>query len=133
LINTTAEELEEIGEIGPVVARSIADFFSKETTREMIEKLRRAGVKLESEGDRADQNPNIAGRTFVVTGSLENYTRKEIEEVIESLGGRVTSSVSGNTDYLIAGENPGSKLERAEGLGVEIISEEDFERLRRLP
>jgi DNA ligase (NAD+) len=133
LINTTAEELEETDEIGPVVARSIVDFFSKETTREIVEKLRRAGVKLESEGDRADQNPNIAGRTFVVTGSLENYTRKEIEEVIESLGGRVTSSVSRNTDYLIAGESPGSKLKRAEELGVEIISEKDFEQLRRLP
>ena len=129
LMEADAEDLESINEIGPIVARSVAEFFEKDSTREVIEKLRAAGVNTEHESE-GEEHPEFAGRTFVVTGSLENYTRGEIQDLIESLGGRATSSVSGNTDYLVVGENPGSKLDKAEELGVPVLSEEEFEELR---
>ena len=129
LLEAEAEDLQQTEEIGPKMPERILRFLRRESTREVIEKLRDAGVNTEHESE-VEEHPEFAGRTFVVTGSLENYTRDEIQDLIESLGGRATSSVSGNTDYLVVGENPGSKLDKAEELGVPILSEEEFEELR---
>jgi len=130
LMAADPETLEAIPEVGPVVAQAIVEFMGRESTRAVIEKLRRAGVSMEAERAARPQNPNIAGKTFVVTGTLQARSRDEIEGLIRSLGGRATSSVSQNTDYLIVGENPGSKLNRARALGIPILTEADFDRLR---
>ena len=126
-----AAALEQIREIGPVVARAIVKFFGDKPTRCVLDKLRTAGVNMQSQAAAGEggQRP-FAGKTFVVTGTLKNYSRGEVESLIEKLGGRATKSVSARTDYLIAGENPGSKLAKAESLGVKILSEDDFQALR---
>ncbi|MDN5324630.1 MAG: ligase [Thermosipho sp. (in: thermotogales)] len=127
LSKATFEELTSIEGIGPEVARSIIEYFKNEKTKEIIEKLKKAGVNLEyKETKKSDK---LKGLTFVITGSLKNYTREEVKEIIEQLGGKVASTVSSKTDYLIVGENPGSKLEKAKQLGVKIINEEEFEKL----
>jgi len=127
-----AERLEAVEEVGPVVAQAILDFFRRDSTVELIEKLRRAGVNTESRRAAVSaQNPNVAGKTFVLTGTLSGRTREEAAELIRSLGGRVASSVSRKTDYLVVGSEPGSKLQKARALGVPELSEEDFERLMR--
>jgi len=129
LTRATEDELQEVPEIGPKVASSVAWFFSKEHTRRVLRKLIEAGVNTGSLQE-VRENPGFAGKTFVVTGTLGGYSRGEIEDLIESLGGRAASSVSRKTDYLIVGANPGGKLDRARELGVAVLSEEDFERLR---
>ncbi|MFP4029377.1 MAG: NAD-dependent DNA ligase LigA [Candidatus Brocadiia bacterium] len=131
LMEADAEELEQINEIGSTVATAIETFFTRDSTRRINEKFRKAGVNMESSRTESQENPNIAGKTFVVTGTLENYTRSEIRNLIESLGGRATSSVSGNTDYLVVGENPGSKVNQAEQHGAIILNEKEFEELLR--
>jgi DNA ligase (NAD+) len=121
------EELEEIREIGPEIAESVSNFFREEENRKILKRLEKAGVhpqKIERRRSTA-----LEDLTFVFTGELKGYTRKEAEEKVESLGGRATSSVSSNTDYLVAGEKPGSKLEEAKRNGVKILNEKDFERL----
>jgi len=129
LRKASVEDLEAVEEVGPVVARSIAEFFSAESTARVLNKLVRAGVKTEAAGAAGRQAPNVAGKTFVLTGTLGRCTRDEARQWIESLGGRVTGSVSGSTDYLVVGENPGSKLDKARQLGVEELSEDEFEEL----
>ncbi|MEN3008191.1 NAD-dependent DNA ligase LigA [Pseudothermotoga sp.] len=119
------EELMQIPGIGEEIAKSIVEYFKNEKTKEILEKLERVGVKLEEETT-TKASEALEGLTFAVTGVLKNFTRDEIEELILSHGGRVTENVSKKTDYLIAGENPGSKLSRAQQLGVKIISEEEF-------
>jgi len=131
LLAADAEQLEGVPEVGPIVAGAVAEFLRRPSTRQVIRKLRQAGVRMEAARPAPAANPNISGKTFVVTGTLAGYSRSEIEELIESLGGKAASSVSRNTDYLIAGENPGSKLQKARALGVPVLSEEEFERLRR--
>jgi DNA ligase (NAD+) len=131
LMKADEAALQKVPEVGPAVAKAIVEFFRKAATREVVEKLRKAGVKLDADRVSAGAaNPNIAGKAFVVTGTLKNYSRDEIEELIKSLGGRVAGSVSGKTDYLIVGENAGSKLDKARNLGVRIITEQEFEKLR---
>ncbi len=129
LMEASESQLEDINEIGAVVAKSIKEFFSKETARTMIGKLQRAGVKTSIDEASGARNAPLSGKRFVITGTLENYGRNEITKIIKSLGGRVTSSVSGNTDYLIAGSDPGGKLHKAQEKGVEIINEESFEKM----
>ncbi len=124
-----AEKLEEIDEIGPVVAEAIVEFFQKESTGEVLDKLEAAGVNMRSQMAAVGENPDVADHTFVLTGALEGYTRDEATRLIESQGGRVTGSVSGNTDYIVVGENPGGKLERARAEGVRELTEEELERL----
>lgn len=121
------EELEEIDEIGPKIAESIVSFFDDEQNRKMIEELRDAGVKMEVE--REDVEQFLDGKKFVLTGALENYTRDEATEEIQRYGGRVTSAVSGATDYILVGENPGSKLDKAKEEGTTILEEDDFVRM----
>jgi len=121
------EQLEGINEVGPTMARSIFNFFRTKENKKVIEKLKRADVKME-EGTLV-KGKNLDGKSFVITGSLEGFTREEIEESIRSYGGNASSSVSKNTDFLILGKEPGSKYEKAKKLGVKIIDEGEFRKM----
>lgn len=121
------ETLSSIREIGPVKAQSIIDFFSNRENLKVIEKLKSAGVRMRREEEK--KSDKLANLTFVITGTLNNYTRDEITALIKRYGGRVTSSVSSNTDYLVCGKEPGSKLEKAKSLGIKIITEDEFNKL----
>ncbi len=129
LMAAPVEELQEIYEIGAVVAASVHDFFSEPQNQELIRKLRECGLTM-TEGDTHDAGVRpLEGKTFVVTGSLQRYSRDEIQDRIKKFGGRPSGSVSKKTDYVVAGENAGSKLEKAQSLGVPVLSEDDFEKL----
>lgn len=121
------EEITAIDGMGGVMADSIIDYFSLDTTKFMILQLKTLGVNTESKTELTDSR--FEGLTFVVTGTLSKYGRKEIEALIESYGGKAASSVSKKTDYVLAGEAAGSKLRKANELGVTVISEEDFEKM----
>jgi len=125
LSKATAEELMAIPTIGPKVAESVVAFFRQETNLKVIEKLRRAGVRLEAEAVKAKELP-LAGQEFVITGKLEAFTRGEAEARIKELGGGVGSSVTKKTTYLVLGAEPGSKLEKATALGTRTLSEDQF-------
>jgi DNA ligase (NAD+) len=122
------EQISSILGIGPTVAESINNFFADKENVELIARLKKIGLKLEAEKLKAGAQI-FAGKTFVLTGSLEHYAREQVSELIVSLGGNVSSSVSKNTDYVLAGKEPGSKYERAKALGVKIISESEFEKM----
>ena len=122
------EELENIFEIGPVVADSIHHFFSQPENRKVIEKLNHSGVSLESKTTKKTSS-NFRGLQFVLTGKLPDLTRDEAAQLIEQHGGRVTTSVSKKTDYVVAGEEAGSKLDKAKELGIKIIDEKAFREL----
>jgi DNA ligase (NAD+) len=124
----TVEDIEQIYEIGPKVARSVVDWFASEGNQRLVRRLKEAGVRTEEapSGGRSDA---FAGQQFVLTGSLQTMTREEAKAAIESRGGRVTSSVSKKTSYVVAGKDPGSKLDKAKELGVKDLGEEDFRRL----
>ncbi len=128
-----AADLETIGstsEIGPIIAQSVYDFFHSDDGLELIQQLRSAGVLLDATAEDAVDNSGVfAGKTVVVTGSLSKYSRDEIERLIEQRGGRAASSVSKKTDLLIAGEAAGSKLEKAQSLGVPVLTEAEFDAL----
>jgi len=127
LENATQEALERIYEIGPVVAGSIVEFFQDKHNREIVEKLKACGINTQKLATPAfAKNPNISGKSFVITGVLQKYPRKEAEAVIKGLGGRVLSSISKKTDYLVVGESPGSKADKARELNVRILDEEAF-------
>ena len=121
------EEITAIDGMGGVMADSIIDYFSLDTTKSMILQLKTLGVNTESKTELTDSR--FEGLTFVVTGTLSKYGRKEIEALIESYGGKAASSVSKKTDYVLAGEAAGSKLRKANELGVTVISGEDFEKM----
>ena len=132
LMKASYDNLMEIHEIGPETAESIVTFLKEGHNRNVIEKLKRAGVKfprspLFQRGVRGDLR--FKGKQFVLTGTLSGFTRGEAKELIESLGGRITSSVSKNTDYVIAGAEPGSKYDKAVELGIKILNEEEFKDL----
>ena len=130
LANATFEELSEIKDIGEVMANSIREFFSQEQTSDLLNKLKSAGVNMNClEEESTDKR--FEGKTFVLTGSLEKYTRKEAEDIIEKLGGKTSGSVSKKTDYVLAGEDAGSKLTKAQSLGVTVISEDEFEKMTK--
>ncbi len=128
LARASQEELLEVHEIGPKVAEGILEFFSEKSNRELIEKLRKAGLRF-AEERKAPKDSRLAGKTFVITGTLERWSREEAKELIESRGGKVTDSVSKKTSYLVVGAEPGSKLEKAKTLGVETLDEPDFAKL----
>jgi len=128
LMSADVEQLGEINEIGPIIAESVYDFLHSDFGSETIEDLRQLGVKMESTASVAGPRV-LEGKTLVVTGTLTKYTRDEINELITRHGGRAASSVSKNTDYVVAGEKAGSKLTKAQKLGVPVLTEEDFETL----
>ena len=117
-------ELMLVGDIGPVTAQYLVDWFSSEQSRHQIERLREAGVSFESREEIADTR--FAGKTFVLTGTLEGFTRDEATEIIERFGGKASGSVSKKTDYVLAGEAAGSKLTKAQSLGIPILTEAQF-------
>jgi DNA ligase (NAD+) len=121
LMTCPREELESIEGIGPIVAESIANFFKQESNRRIIKQLLDSGVKPKTAGRR--QTGKLKDQVFVLTGTLQNFTRSRAKTLIEAAGGKVSGSVSGRTDYVVAGDSPGSKLERARELGVKIIDE----------
>ncbi len=130
LMEADEAELARIPGIGPVVAKHIVAFFRQPHNLEVIEKLRRAGVHWEAEEKAAAPKP-LAGKRFVFTGTLSSMSREEAKRRVEDLGGHVTNSVSKKTDYVVAGENPGSKLDKAKQLGVKILDEAEFLALLR--
>ena len=121
----TPEELSNVPDIGPVVAKSISDWFQKPYNQQLIEKFKKAGIIIQSNKQQATSN-KLAGKTFVITGALETMSREEAKEKIRQLGGDISSTVFNNTDYVIAGSEPGSKYEKAKQLKVKIITEEKF-------
>jgi DNA ligase (NAD+) len=126
--NASKEDIEKIREIGPKIAESVYDFFHSRSNRLLVEKLRKSGLKFEAE--RKDEKPSSSAfkdKIFVLTGTLNKITREEAKELIESNGGRVSSSVSKKTDYVLAGKEAGSKLEKAKALGIKVITGEEFE------
>jgi len=130
LSNASTDELDDIPEIGLTVAQSVRDWFDDDGNRKLCDRLRSAGVKTElekSDGDSRDER--FAGKQFVLTGKMESYTRDEAKALIETRGGRVNSSVSKKTDYVVAGEDAGSKLDQATELGVTVIGEEAFRKM----
>jgi len=130
LSKASSEELEAIPEIGPRTARSIVLFFQEERNRKLLKRLKEYGVKMgEERGKKKVEKTLLSEKKFVFTGALKHYTREQAKELVESLGGRVVSSVSKRVDYVVAGKDPGSKYEKAKKLGVKILSEEGFENL----
>jgi DNA ligase (NAD+) len=131
IVNASVEELTEVEGIGPIVAQSVHEFFARDRTRQLVEKLRQGGVNFEGPAPAAapDVEQTLTGRAFVLTGGLEGFTREGAEAEIEARGGKVTSSVSKKTSYVVVGENPGSKLGKAEQLGVPLLDEAAFRTL----
>ena len=129
VMNASYDDLAKIQEIGPEIGESIYHFFNNKDNTKMIEKLRDAGVKIKKEeGEKSDK---LEGKTFVITGKLESFSRDEAKDEIETLGGKASSSVSDNTNYLVVGEDPGSKLDEAKKREVKILDEEEFKKILR--
>ena len=128
LAEAAAEELTEVEDIGPKVAESILFFFRQPENTALIRRLKEAGLNFESRAEKRAAGP-LEGKTFVLTGTLASLERDEAKEVIEGLGGKVTSSVSGKTDYVVVGESPGSKLDKARQLKIAILDEQEFLKL----
>jgi DNA ligase (NAD+) len=121
------EELQNVNEVGPRIAESIAEFFSITANRKLIDRLREAGLTLK--GQKKERGTKLAGKTFVLTGTLAHFTRDEAKKMIEDAGGKVTGSVSKKTDYVVAGADAGSKLDKAKELKVPVIDEKELEEL----
>ena len=127
LMSISYEELKDIPDIGNIIAKSIIDFFIDEKNKKIISELKEIGVNMEYTGPKVERNDNFYNKTFVITGTLVKYTRDEVEEKIELLGGKTSSSVSKKTYAVIVGENPGSKYTKAQELNIPIWSENDLE------
>jgi DNA ligase (NAD+) len=128
LAEADEQALTEVAEVGPKVAASITEFFSERANRKVIERLRAAGVDPKHERQAPVSN-RLAGQSFVFTGTLERRSREEAGESVIAHGGKVVSSVSKNTDYVVVGADPGSKSEKAKSLGVRTLTEDEFEAL----
>jgi DNA ligase (NAD+) len=124
------ERIEEVEGVGPIMAVQIAESLADERTWELVEKLRERGLRLEQDAsERRVQGGPLEGKTLVLTGTLASLTRDQAAALIRSAGGKVVNSVSRNTDYVVAGDNPGSKLAKAEELGTEVLDEEGLRSL----
>jgi len=124
IMKASAEELQEVNEIGPRIAESMVEFFAEPKNRELIERLRKAGLQFK--GKKKERGTKLAGKTFVLTGTLANYSRDEAKKMIEAAGGKVSGSVSKKTDYVVAGADAGSKLDKASALGIKVIDEKEM-------
>jgi DNA ligase (NAD+) len=129
IMKASAEELEEVNEVGPRIAESIVEFFGDEHNRKLVADLRKAGLTFT--GQKKEKGTKLAGKTFVLTGTLARHTRDGAKKMIEDAGGRVSGSVSKKTDYVVAGADAGSKLDKARELGVSVIGEDEMERMLR--
>src|SRR3954463_76157 len=127
LEKTREEELQQVEEVGPRIAKSIVEFFAEPRNHELVEELRAAGLTLK--GKKKERGTKLAGKTFVLTGTLANYSRDEAKKLIEDAGGKVAGSVSKKTDYVVAGAEAGSKLDKAKELGVAVVDEKAMEAL----
>ena len=128
LKNASIEDLTNTDDVGEITAKSIYEFFEQEQTKDLFDKLQKAGVNMQDKSETVIDD-RFYGKTFVLTGSLEKYTREEASKIIEQYGGKTSSSVSKKTDYVLAGEDAGSKLVKAQNLGVTVITEEQFEEM----
>jgi DNA ligase (NAD+) len=126
LMAASNEELEEVADVGPVVAGHVHSFFMEKHNREVISAMRHSGVHWPDVDRPKKADLPLAGKTFVLTGTLESMDRNEAQDRIRALGGKASGSVSGKTDYVVAGSSAGSKLEKAEKLGVSVIDEPTF-------
>jgi len=137
LQHATEDELMQIQGIGPEVARSVVDFFRIPQNRETIRKILAAGVEIQyPEAEKEQQDLFLQGKTFVFTGGLSRYSRDEAKELVMKFGGKASSNVSKNTDFVIVGVDPGSKLDKARQLGIRTLTEEEFVQMierRKLP
>ena len=124
LDSASVEELQNVNEVGPRIAESIVEFFSVAANRKLVKRLREAGLTLT--GQKKQRGTKLAGKTFVLTGTLAHFTRDEAKKMIEDAGGKVTGSVSKKTDYVVAGADAGSKLDKAKELGVQVIDEKEM-------
>jgi DNA ligase (NAD+) len=127
IMKASADELEEVNEVGPRIAESIVEFFADEHNRKLVSDLRTAGLTFA--GQKKEKGTKLTGKTFVLTGTLARHTRDEAKKMIEDAGGRVSGSVSKKTDYVVAGSDAGSKLDKARELGVSVIGEKELEGL----
>jgi DNA ligase (NAD+) len=127
LMKATEEELQEVNEVGPRIAQSIIEFFQEPRNRDLVEQLRKAGLAFT--GKKKERGTTLAGKTFVLTGTLAHFSRDEAKKMIEDAGGRVSGSVSKKTDFVVAGDDAGSKLEKAKELGVKVIGEKEMQEL----
>ena len=127
IMKANADELQEVNEVGPRIAESIVEFFSDEHNRQLVNDLRKARLTLT--GQKQQKGTKLAGKTFVLTGTLARHSRDEAKKLIEDAGGRVSGSVSKKTDYVVAGGDAGSKLDKARELAVPVIGEEEMEEL----
>jgi DNA ligase (NAD+) len=127
LEHATVEELQDVAEVGPKIAESIVEFFSIAANRKLVERLGAAGLAFK--GQKKQRGTKLAGKTFVLTGTLAHFTRNEAKKLIEDAGGKVAGSVSKKTDYVVAGIDAGSKLDKAKELGVAVIDEKEMEKL----
>src|SRR5262249_12426800 len=130
LLEAQPEEIERVEGIGPVLAEQIYEELSEDRTRKLIERLRKAGLRMElAPSERRKQGGPLDGKTLVLTGTLPSLSREQATRLIRLAGGKVVNSVSKKTDYVIAGDSPGSKLAKAEELGTEVIDEDALEKL----
>jgi DNA ligase (NAD+) len=127
IAKASKEELQEVPEVGERVSEAIREFFDEPRNRELVERLRKAGLQFK--GKKKERGTKLAGKTFVLTGTLAKYSRDEAKKMIEDAGGKVSGSVSKKTDYVVAGADPGSKLDKARELGVSVIDEKEMEKL----
>jgi DNA ligase (NAD+) len=129
LMNASAEQLQEVNDVGPSVSASIREFFDEPHNRELVKRLEKYGLTFK--GIKKVRGTALAGKTFVLTGTLPNYSRDAAKKMIEDAGGKVSGSVSKKTDYVVAGEDAGSKLDKARELGVSVIDEEEMVELAK--
>ena len=127
LMKASEEELQDVNEVGPRIAESIVEFFQEPKNRELVKRLEEAGLTFS--GKKKERGTKLAGKTFVLTGTLQRYSRDQAKKMLEDAGGRVSGSVSKKTDYVIAGSDAGSKLDKAKELGVPVIGEEEMNEL----
>jgi DNA ligase (NAD+) len=127
LMVASIEELQEVNEVGPRIAESIRQFFDEPRNQALVKRLEEHGLTMT--GKKRERGTALAGKTFVITGTLANYSRDAAKKMIEDAGGKVSGSVSKKTDYVVAGEEPGSKLDKARELGVKVIGEKEMEEL----